>query len=148
LFHFLVSTSDAHEPNQFSRQKWIPHHLVFCLTRENERNPNTMIAECQKENPNFALDSQVMFLKLPTICFACIKATDSGAISTKHFWAARPIVCCSFLFSNCLQITKKYNIVKHFRNAIRDATDLTLSRYPWLYSNTPSWEVLVTQSTT
>jgi hypothetical protein len=32
-------------------------------------NTNAVIAECQKKKPNFALDSQVIFLKLPTICF-------------------------------------------------------------------------------
>jgi len=85
--------------------------------------------------PNFTLDNQVILLRLKTIHFAQLKATEMAAVSDVKYY-----ICIFFKYLTNLvvdsQLAKKYNIVNHVKNILWECNDVTATIFPLLYSNT------------
>jgi len=88
-----------------------------------------------EHHPTFTLDNRVILLGLKTIRFAQLKATEMAAVSDVKYY-----ICIFFKYLTNLvvdsQLAKKYNIVNHVKNILRECNDVTATMFPLLYSNT------------
>jgi hypothetical protein len=86
-------------------------------------------------HPKFTLDNRVILLRLKTIRFAQLKATEMTSVKDVKYYISNFFKYLTNLVVDS-QLAKKYNIVNHVKNILRECNDVTATTFPLLYSNT------------
>jgi hypothetical protein len=82
--------------------------------------------------PKLQYDNRIILLKLATIRFSRLKATDLTAVSNGQCQNINQFDLFLKL-TLCIQITKQYKIAKYFKTALEQCPDVTETVFPHLY---------------